>query len=216
MKKTILFSAIAALVLTTSCNKKMQESVDAQQQAINKIQYEITRQAEEIQALQENAANDSIDGVAIKDIIIGQQYQLEQLNGQLTRARKDLYSHLNASGLGEGSAYNLTASCFGIGSAVLTKEAHTLLDSIVPDLKANAAVTVKVNGHTDNTGSDAINNALSLKRAESVKAYLVKQGIAADRITTQGFGSSKPIACNDNAEARSKNRRVEVVLSGQE
>ena len=68
-----------------------------------------------------------------------------------------------------------------------------------------------IEGHTDNTGSDAHNQALSEKRAISVKAYLVNAGVNASRLTTQGFGSSRPVASNDTELGRSQNRRVEIV-----
>ena len=162
--------------------------------------------------MQANASNDSIDGVAIKDIIIGQQYQLEQMNKQLTNARKDLYRHLNETGT-VTTQYDISASGFKVGSAELTEEAISLLDGLLPELNEKQSATVKVLGHTDNTGSEAINKSLSLRRANSVKAYLVSKGIDEGRISAEGLSSSKPAACNDNAEGRFKNRRVEVLVN---
>ena len=70
-------------------------------------------------------------------------------------------------------------------------------------------------GHTDSVGSDAYNQRLSLARAESVKAYLVSQGIPAARIKTEGKGESQPVADNASADGRAKNRRVEIdVVAG--
>ena len=69
-----------------------------------------------------------------------------------------------------------------------------------------------VEGHTDSQGADAMNQELSQKRAESVRTYLVSRGIAADRITAQGFGPSRPIADNTSPEGRANNRRVEIVV----
>lgn len=213
MKKSVILLVIAALILTTGCSSSsIKKEVAAQQEAINKLQYEITRQTEELKALQANASNDSIDGVAIKDIIIGQQYQLEQMNKQLTNARKDLYRHLNETGT-VTTQYDISASGFKVGSAELTEEAISLLDGLLPELNEKQSATVKVLGHTDNTGSEAINKSLSLRRANSVKAYLVSKGIDEGRISAEGLSSSKPAACNDNAEGRFKNRRVEVLVN---
>lgn len=72
--------------------------------------------------------------------------------------------------------------------------------------------TIVVEGHTDSQGKDAMNQELSQKRAESVRTYLVSRGIAADRITAQGFGPSRSIADNASPEGRANNRRVEIVV----
>jgi OOP family OmpA-OmpF porin len=71
----------------------------------------------------------------------------------------------------------------------------------------------EIDGHTDNVGDAAANKKLSAERAESVKARFVKEGVAADRMTTQGYGEEKPVASNDTAEGRDENRRIEVILS---
>jgi outer membrane protein OmpA-like peptidoglycan-associated protein len=67
-----------------------------------------------------------------------------------------------------------------------------------------------IEGHTDNTGKDASNLTLSEKRAQSIKAEIVKRGIDAGRMETQGFGASKPIADNKTAAGRTQNRRVTI------
>ena len=69
-------------------------------------------------------------------------------------------------------------------------------------------------GHTDSVGSDAYNQKLSVRRAESVKAYLVSKGIEANRIYTEGKGEMQPVADNKTREGRAKNRRVEVEVVG--
>jgi len=67
---------------------------------------------------------------------------------------------------------------------------------------------VEIQGHTDSTGPVAYNQTLSEKRAGSIKAYLVKEGVDTDRLEVKGYGESDPIASNDNANGRQKNRRV--------
>jgi outer membrane protein OmpA-like peptidoglycan-associated protein len=71
---------------------------------------------------------------------------------------------------------------------------------------------VRIVGHTDSTGSDAVNDPLSLRRAESVRNYLSDRGVGAGRIEVAGRGSREPVASNDTAEGRAKNRRVEIFL----
>ena len=93
-----------------------------------------------------------------------------------------------------------------------TREALARLSGIVlghPGLK------LEVEGHTDSTGSDELNQTLSEQRADTVRGYLVQQGLAADAITARGFGKSSPVADNATAAGRQKNRRVELVVSGE-
>jgi outer membrane protein OmpA-like peptidoglycan-associated protein len=71
---------------------------------------------------------------------------------------------------------------------------------------------VRVVGHTDNTGSDAINEPLSLRRADTVRLFLEDRGIKTSRIETVGRGSREPLAANDTADNRARNRRVEIFL----
>ncbi|MBF0428153.1 MAG: OmpA family protein [Magnetococcales bacterium] len=85
-----------------------------------------------------------------------------------------------------------------------------LLDSVVTVLKNNPSLRVEIQGHTDSTGTVAKNDKLSKSRAHSVMKYLTSHGIAANRLTTAGYGSSKPIAPNNTPDGRAKNRRVEL------
>jgi outer membrane protein OmpA-like peptidoglycan-associated protein len=80
-------------------------------------------------------------------------------------------------------------------------------------LKADPALQISIEGHTDNKGNLVTNLKLSAKRAQAVKNYLVKKGIAATRITSEGFGDAKPIANNAIPAGRAKNRRVELHLN---
>ena len=72
---------------------------------------------------------------------------------------------------------------------------------------------VKLDGHTDNTGSDKINQKPSQDRVDAIKNYLIEKGISADRIIAKGHGSTQPIADNKTAEGRAKNRRVEINIA---
>jgi outer membrane protein OmpA-like peptidoglycan-associated protein len=99
---------------------------------------------------------------------------------------------------------------FATGKADLTPESQAILDGVAESLVANEEIKVQVGGHTDNTGSAAVNKRLSAARAESVRQYLVSKGVAAGRLTAAGFGPSKPIASNKTAAGRAQNRRVEL------
>lgn len=105
---------------------------------------------------------------------------------------------------------------FEYNSAKLTAQAHDRLDNVVNALQGADSVSVEVDGHTDSRGSAAYNLKLSQQRADSVKSYLVTHGVAADRLTTRGFGETRPVAPNtkpngeDNPAGRAQNRRVEL------
>ncbi len=103
---------------------------------------------------------------------------------------------------------------FKTGSAVLLAKGKPILDTVVAYLKRNSDVEVTIDGHTDNVGSDKVNNPLSVKRAEATKKYLVSKGISADRLVTAGFGSTQPVADNKTKEGREKNRRIEIKIKG--
>ena len=106
------------------------------------------------------------------------------------------------------------SALFDFDKAVLKSEGKKQLDDMASKLQAiNLEVVVAV-GHTDSVGSAAYNQKLSIRRAEAVKAYLVSKGIAANRVDTEGNGEKQPVADNQTAEGRSKNRRVEIEVVG--
>ena len=100
---------------------------------------------------------------------------------------------------------------FDHDSAKLRPESVSVLDNAAATLKEWGEVKVEVAGHTDSVNSDAYNNRLSQRRAEAVRAYLIKKGVAAERLTAKGYGESKPVADNKTATGRAQNRRVELI-----
>lgn len=88
-----------------------------------------------------------------------------------------------------------------------------ILDRFASTLNENPVTTVTIIGHTDNTGTDAINNPLSINRAASTRDYLVARGVASNRIAIDGRGSREPIADNYSEQGRAKNRRVEIFVA---
>jgi len=101
---------------------------------------------------------------------------------------------------------------FDSGKANIKPELRSVLDSFANGLKDDPSTRVRIVGHTDNTGSDAINNPLSEERAVSVRNYLHDRGISGSRIETAGRGDHEPIADNNTEAGRAKNRRVEIFL----
>ncbi len=101
---------------------------------------------------------------------------------------------------------------FPTNSSTLSSASKTALDNFATSLVNNPDTDVKIYGHTDNTGSDAINNPLSEKRAAAVYGYLTQRGVAGTRLASQGMGATQPVADNSTASGRTQNRRVEVYI----
>ncbi len=99
---------------------------------------------------------------------------------------------------------------FELGKAVLLPVSRDILEEVARSLVANPQVRVEVAGHTDSTGPRAVNERLSLARAESVKAFLVENGVSAENMEVQGYASTQPVATNKTASGRAQNRRVEL------
>jgi len=85
-----------------------------------------------------------------------------------------------------------------------------MLDEAVSILKRNPEMKVEIDGHTDNMGPAAYNMNLSERRAKAIMKYFVDKGVEAERLTTKGFGFTKPAASNKTKEGRAKNRRVQL------
>lgn len=100
---------------------------------------------------------------------------------------------------------------FDFDKSTLRQEDIAIIDRDVAGLEKWGNVNIEVAGHTDSRGSDEYNMVLSMERAEAVRNYLISKGIAADRLTSKGYGESQPIADNNTDEGRFKNRRVELI-----
>jgi outer membrane protein OmpA-like peptidoglycan-associated protein len=102
---------------------------------------------------------------------------------------------------------------FATNSSTLSAASKNSLNEFAKVLKNNSDCDIAIFGHTDNTGTDAINNPLSVKRAQAVETYLKGQGVGSAQIkSVDGQGSTNPVADNSTAEGRKQNRRVEVYM----
>ena len=112
----------------------------------------------------------------------------------------------------KGNTATINNLFFDLGKATLKPESEPELKRILQVMKENMALVIEISGHTDNTGSEEINNKLSLERANAVRENLLKGGIDQARIKTRGYGKSKPKADNATEEGRQINRRVEIEI----
>ena len=136
------------------------------------------------------------------------------VEAKLAGAMKDLAAIAAVKEEARGMVITLSGSVlFVSGKYALLNTAKTKLDQVAEALKAqDADKRMVVEGHTDSQGSDAINQPLSLNRATAVRDYLVGRGVASEKITSVGMGSTMPITDNKTAENRANNRRVEIII----
>ena len=130
-----------------------------------------------------------------------------QLLGQLN-------SILQTQDSARGLIVQMSDVLFDTGSATLKAGAREKLAKISGILLAHPGLTLQIEGHTDSVGSDDFNQQLSERRADSVRDFLAEQGVPASSITARGFGKTQPVASNDTADGRQRNRRVELVVNG--
>ncbi|MEO6687430.1 MAG: OmpA family protein, partial [Dyadobacter sp.] len=147
---------------------------------------------------------------------IGSQGISEEKNGQQLFIRnvrvasggKDPYKQLTST---VKATYIARGINFDYNKATLRPESMGEINKIIGIMKEHSDLKFEIGGHTDSEGNDAYNLKLSQQRTDAVKAKLVELGIDDSRITTKGFGETKPIASNDTPEGRASNRRVELV-----
>ncbi len=111
-----------------------------------------------------------------------------------------------------GDSFTLSDLKFQTGKSTIMSNSFTTLDELVDYLKRKKELRILVGGHTDNVGAADGNLKLSKDRALAVKAYLVKKGISAGRVRTEGFGMNQPIADNSTVTGRAQNRRTEIQI----
>jgi outer membrane protein OmpA-like peptidoglycan-associated protein len=146
------------------------------------------------------------------------QRQARQAEQEKEQTRSRLMQQLNQVLQTRESARGLIVSMpdvlFDFNKYTLKGEARERLAKVSGILQAYPGLNVQVEGHTDNVGSDEYNEKLSQQRAETVREFLVTQGVGSGNVTAQGFGKTQPVASNDTASGRQLNRRVELVVNG--
>jgi len=125
-----------------------------------------------------------------------------------------LNSILQTQDSARGLIVQMSDVLFDTGSATLKTGAREKLAKISGILLAHPGLMLQIEGHTDSVGGDDFNQQLSERRADSVRDFLAEQGVPASTITARGFGKTQPVASNDSAEGRQRNRRVELVVNG--
>ena len=162
----------------------------------------------------ENEAQQAANQAAL-DAAAKQRAQLEAEKVQL---RADLLKQFNAVLQTRDTARGLIVSMpdvlFDTGKYSLRPQAREKLARVAGIVSGHPGLKLEVEGHTDSVGGDSYNQKLSEDRGQAVRSYLTGAGLAADSVTSKGFGEGSPVASNDNSAGRQQNRRVELVISG--
>jgi outer membrane protein OmpA-like peptidoglycan-associated protein len=186
--------------------------------------------AERASLAAEQAARDNAEAQSARDAALVEQdaaraeaekarLAMLQAQAEKTQLRASLLDQLNTILQTRDSARGLIVSMsdvlFDSGSSTLKPAAREMLAKISGILLAHPGLRLQVEGHTDSIGSDEFNQQLSERRAGSVQDFLVEQGVQTSAVTAQGYGKLLPVADNETAEGRQRNRRVELVVNGE-
>jgi len=195
----------------------------AQANAKADVQSEAARmaraEADQARAGQARAEADSAQAKtdAANTVALAQE-QAAKAEADKAQLRSQLLSQLNAvlatRDTARGLVINMSDVLFETAKSGLRPLARERLAKIAGIVVANPDLQLIAEGHTDSVGTDAYNQQLSEERAESVRNYLVQQGVPASSATSRGFGKTQPVASNQTAAGRQQNRRVELVVSG--
>jgi outer membrane protein OmpA-like peptidoglycan-associated protein len=176
----------------------MADSLASSANALSLAQSDAERSRLAAQQSQQDAQQSEADKVAMR-----------------TRLSEQLNSILQTRDSARGLIVSMSDVLFDTGIYSLKPGAREKLAKVAGILLAYPGLNIAVGGYTDNVGGDEMNQKLSENRAGSVRDYLVQQGVATNSLTSKGFGSTSPVASNDNSTGRQQNRRVELLVSGE-
>jgi outer membrane protein OmpA-like peptidoglycan-associated protein len=165
---------------------------------------EADRARQDAQSAQRDAQAAQLDAQTAQQGALDAQQQNKELQRQITE--------LNAKPTERGMVITLGDLLFATGKSDLNQSAGSHLDKLATFLNQHKDQSIVIEGHTDSVGSEALNLSLSQDRADSVKTYLVAQGVESRRVQTRGKGKSSPVADNKSAAGRQRNRRVEIIM----
>jgi outer membrane protein OmpA-like peptidoglycan-associated protein len=176
---------------------------------------EAARQKEEAEKARQTALDQQRAAEAETEKARQAAAKAENEKGQLRAQLLDQFnSILQTRDSARGLIVNMSDVLFDTGSSTLKQGAREKLAKISGILLAHRGLTLQIEGHTDSVGSDDFNQLLSERRSDAVRDYLAEEGVPVSSMTARGFGKTQPVASNDTTEGRQRNRRVELVVSG--
>jgi outer membrane protein OmpA-like peptidoglycan-associated protein len=194
--------------------QRLQAERDAAQQAAARAEAEAAQRAAQIQAQQDQqkAEQERQKALQAEAAAAQAEKEKEQLRAQLLEQFNRI---LPTTDTPRGLKVNMADVLFDFGKYDLKPPAREALAKMSGIVIAHPGLKLAVEGYTDSVGSDTFNLTLSQNRADTVRAYLVNQGLDPSTITATGYGKSNPVASNNTAEGRQQNRRVEIIISGE-
>ncbi len=187
--------------------QKLQAERDAAQQAQARVEAEAAQHAAQLQAQREEDKARQAQAAAAQA-----EKEKEQLRAQLL----DMFNRiLPTTDTPRGLKVNMADVLFDFGKFDLKPPAREALAKMSGIVIAHPGLKLAIEGYTDSIGTDTFNVTLSQNRADTVRAYLIDQGLDPGSITATGYGKSNPVASNDTADGRQQNRRVEIIISGE-
>src|SRR5713101_5988922 len=202
--------------------QKAAEEAARQKAEAEKASAAALAQQQAAQAAADQAAKDRAAAVAQRRAAEAETEKARQAAAQAeaekAQLRAQLLSQLNSilqtRDSARGLIVNMSDVLFDTGSYTLKPGAREKLAKISGIVLAHPGLNLQIEGHTDSVGSDEFNQQLSERRADSVRDFLAEQGVPGSAISARGFGKTQPVASNDTAEGRQRNRRVELVVNG--
>ena len=218
----------AAEAAKAEAERMKQEAEQASQDAVRQKQEAeqaraaALQQQQVAQAAAEQAARDRAAAVSQQRAAEAEAEKARQAAAQAeaekAQLRAQLLAQLNSilqtRDSARGLIVNMSDVLFDTGSYTLKPGAREKLAKISGIVLAHPGLNLQIEGHTDSVGTDEFNQQLSERRADSVRDFLAEQGVPGSAISARGFGKTQPVATNDTAEGRQRNRRVELVVNG--
>jgi outer membrane protein OmpA-like peptidoglycan-associated protein len=193
--------------------KRAQAETEKQLETQRRAQAEAERATAEAQAeaARERALKDAAAAEKARETAARAEWEKAELRAKLIR---QLNLILETRDTARGLVVNISDVLFDTGQYTLKPGAREKLAKVAGVVLANPGLRLQVEGHTDNVGSEEFNQRLSEKRAATVRDFLVQQGIGINAVSAHGLGKTLPVASNDTAEGRQRNRRVELIVAG--
>jgi outer membrane protein OmpA-like peptidoglycan-associated protein len=213
-RKAQLAEALAAGQAAENERAATKRAIDQKQAAIaQQTQQKLGETRQELGATKDQLARVRQDSQATQQQLMQEQQARAEAEAQAQQAN-DALTALQAKEEARGMVITLSGSVlFTSNESTLLPDAQTRLNQVADALLQSKDRTVIVEGHTDSRGSAALNQALSQRRGEAVRSYLVSRGYPPERIEAHGIGPDRPMADNRSAEGRANNRRVEIIVA---
>jgi outer membrane protein OmpA-like peptidoglycan-associated protein len=203
--------------------ERQQQEAERQKQEADQARAAALQQQQEAQAAAQQAAQEREAARSQQKAAEAEAERARQAAAQAeaekAQLRSQLLSQLNSilqtRDSARGLIVNMSDVLFDTGSYTLKPGAREKMAKISGILLAHPGLNLQIEGHTDSVGSDEFNQQLSERRADSVRDFLIGQGVAGSAISARGFGKTQPVASNETPEGRQRNRRVELVVNGE-